>query len=306
MNQNISPEKSFSKQSGSPKQIDLKHLLPVLGLLLLLIILLFSMKKGTDGRIALPLSSKDCAGSDYEDVLGSFQDAGFTNIETKAIEDLVLGWITKDGEIEEVEVDGHTTFSANSKYLPEVKIIITYHTFPPKKEPVSDPPTKPTEPEKAPASQPEETSQPSSASGEASSQVEPEPDPEIEGSLTIENCPALLAMLAAKGENDPCYAEFAETYRGKTIEFDGCIVSIANHENYKTRYDLLVQGGDFVDPNTANLGPYFSLRNVAGTSISSFGDSIRIGSNVHIVAEVVDYNSNNFWFTLSPKEIVER
>ena len=41
MNQNISPEKSFSKQSGSPKQIDLKHLLPVLGLLLLLIILLF-------------------------------------------------------------------------------------------------------------------------------------------------------------------------------------------------------------------------------------------------------------------------
>jgi len=42
---------------------------------------------------------------------------------------LITGWITKDGEVEEVEIDGYTTFSSSSRFLPDVEIVITYHTF---------------------------------------------------------------------------------------------------------------------------------------------------------------------------------
>ena len=54
---------------------------------------------------------------------------GFTNIVTEPIEDLVTGWITSDGEVEEVEIDGYTSFSSKSRYLPNVKIVVRYHTF---------------------------------------------------------------------------------------------------------------------------------------------------------------------------------
>lgn len=34
-----------------------------------------------------------------------------------------------DGEVEEVKIDGYTSFSNSSRYLPDVKIIVRYHTF---------------------------------------------------------------------------------------------------------------------------------------------------------------------------------
>ena len=82
-----------------------------------------------DGKIRVNYSSSDFEGNNYEQVIAQLEKQGFTNIKTQKIDDLVTGWITKDGEVEEVKIDGYSSFSTNSRYAPDVEIIISYHTF---------------------------------------------------------------------------------------------------------------------------------------------------------------------------------
>ena len=42
--------------------------------------------------------------------------------------DLITGWIAKEGEVEAVTIDGHDDFKAKSYYVPDVQIVITYHS----------------------------------------------------------------------------------------------------------------------------------------------------------------------------------
>jgi hypothetical protein len=80
-------------------------------------------------EIRVPSSAKEIKGKNYQDVMTQLQTAGFTNIETDVMADLVTGWLTKDGEIERVSVNGNADFSSGSKFPVEAKIVITYHTF---------------------------------------------------------------------------------------------------------------------------------------------------------------------------------
>lgn len=82
-----------------------------------------------DTRIHMPASSNDFEGSNYEEVIETLENAGFINVQTEVLDDLVTGWLTKDGEVEEVSVEGDTVFSTDSKYDADVEIVVTYHTF---------------------------------------------------------------------------------------------------------------------------------------------------------------------------------
>lgn len=82
-----------------------------------------------DGKIRVNNSSSDFEGDNYEQVISQLEKQGFTNIKTQPIEDLITGWITKEGEVEEVKIDGYSSFSTNSRYAPDVEIIVSYHTF---------------------------------------------------------------------------------------------------------------------------------------------------------------------------------
>lgn len=84
----------------------------------------------TDNRIKVTEYSSDLKGKDYKDVMTLLQAAGFTNIEVELLDDLITGWLTKDGEVEKVSINGVTEFSSSSKYPEDAKIVITYHTFP--------------------------------------------------------------------------------------------------------------------------------------------------------------------------------
>lgn len=92
-----------------------------------------------DNRITVSKSSSDLEGEDYKDVMTMLQVAGFSNIEVEVLDDLITGWLTKDGEVEKVSINGETSFSASSRFPPDSKIMITYHTFPSKEtEPVQE------------------------------------------------------------------------------------------------------------------------------------------------------------------------
>lgn len=86
--------------------------------------------EATDGKIKVTYASSDLEGKDYHEVVSELEDDGFTNIITEPVDDLITGWINKEVEVETVEIDGDTEFSNGSRYLPDSKIVVTYHTFP--------------------------------------------------------------------------------------------------------------------------------------------------------------------------------
>ena len=91
-------------------------------------------------------------------------------------------------------------------------------------------------------------------------------------------------------------------YKGRTIEFDGNAAKVAPYNSYKTRFDFLIYAGDY-NPNSAH-GPNFKFSDVAYYDLHLTGanipDSIGTGQNLHIVAEILEYNSTQELFYLKP------
>lgn len=136
----------------------------------LIVVLLFSTaacsgESDAADQIRMPASSADFSGENYRDVVDDLEEAGFTNVETKALGDLVTGWLNKDGSVEEVGVDGDSVFSTDSRYPRDVEIEVSYHSFPPDEEEAPDSPAT-----------------------EAPAEAQPvEPEPEIEQPVKLED-----------------------------------------------------------------------------------------------------------------------
>jgi hypothetical protein len=220
-------------------------------------------------------SSDKLVGKDNKTVISELEKIGFANIKTVALDDLVTGWLIKDGEVEKVEINGKTEFSANTSFPKDAEIIITYHTFPEK--------------EKGDAV----------VTGGANSGSSVESNQEI---LTAKNNEDLANLLAVKETYDPIISEFAKKYAGKTIEFNGNIALVTPHKNYKTRYDFLIYVGDY--SKTSAIGPSFQFEDVNFYDLHFTGSKIpeyaADGLNIHIIAKVVEYNEKQALFFLEP------
>jgi len=235
------------------------------------------------GEAKTPSDANTQEGRDYHDVKKDFKKAGFKNIKLKKHKDLVTGWVTKDGEVESISVDGDDDFSSGTWYPSNTKVIITYHTFPDEESESSDK---------------TESSDTSTTENKSNDEV-----------LTIQNCPDLAAMLQLKADTDPSFSKFAKTYEGRTIEFDGCIIYMAPHGNYETRFDFLLNAGNYVDENTANPGPVFKFEDVGAYDLGysgSYTPPVNVGDNVKIKATVESYNENSELFMLDPISMKER
>jgi len=98
-----------------------------------------STEKSKDAKIVIeyhtiklmdaPFSNKDAKGQMYDAVVQQLTDAGFVNIRIEIEYDLLTGWITKDGEVESVTINGDEKYSAGAKYRPDAEVVVTYHTF---------------------------------------------------------------------------------------------------------------------------------------------------------------------------------
>ena len=85
---------------------------------------------GHEGEAKTPSGSSVQKGRDYQKVIDDFEEKGFKNIKTEILEDLITGWMTKDGEVESVSIDGNEDYSPDVWYPNDVEVVITYHTFP--------------------------------------------------------------------------------------------------------------------------------------------------------------------------------
>ena len=228
-------------------------------------------------------SSDEIVGENYQTIASELEEIGFTNIETKVLDDLINGFLTKDGEIEQIEINGDTEFSTNDSFQKDSKVVITYHTFP--KEEKDD--TESTD-EKSSGTVKQSTNDTSAESNQ-----------EI---LTVKNNEELAAMLLLKDEHHPTVGKFAEKYEDRTIQFNGYIAHMMPHEEYTTRYDILIYVGDYSE--TPFSGPSFKFEDVNIFDLKLTGseipENIEVKQNLLITAEVEEYNENSGLFFLKP------
>jgi predicted RNA-binding protein Jag len=93
-----------------------------------------STKNSDNNEISAPIASTELTSQNYKTVVQQFEDAGFINIKTTKIEDLITGWLIEDGEIEKVTIDGKEDFEDGDFFSNDVRVDIAYHTFPPETE----------------------------------------------------------------------------------------------------------------------------------------------------------------------------
>lgn len=216
-----------------------------------------------EDEVAMTKSASSYTYENYEDVQKELSELGFTNISTEVLYDIEIG-ITEEGEVESVSIEGNKEFEEGDIFKKDSAVVITYHMR-------EDDPNNPNR----------------------------EDDDENQAEhLTVANCPELATILATKDPGDPFISSFASKYYGQVIEFDGCVNNLQHHESFNTRWDVLLGAGDF-NPNSAT-GPNFHLTDVNFYDMNvSGGDSITTGTNVHVVAEVGDYNANSQLFELN-------
>lgn len=110
-----------------------------------------------EGEVAVPASASDFKYKNCNDVQVTLEEAGFTNISTEILYDIVLGW-TSEGEVASVSIGGRTNYEKGEVFKLDDPVIITYHM----KE--ADDPNKATE---TPTTKPSETTAPASEATEA-------------------------------------------------------------------------------------------------------------------------------------------
>ena len=56
------------------------------------------------GKIKVGTKSDDLVGEDYEYVERKLKDAGFSNIDTEPVDDLIIGFLAQEGEVKEITI----------------------------------------------------------------------------------------------------------------------------------------------------------------------------------------------------------
>lgn len=243
-----------------------------------------------------PSGSTIMKGKDYKSVVETFEEKGFTNIKLEKIEDLITGWLTKDGEVEDVSVGGDVEYSPDKLVKSDTEVIIRYHTFPESEE---DNTAKEDVKEETPT---KEESVQEEAKEETPVKEEPTQEevkePEI---YTVDNNEDLKEVL--KVDSGEVVENFADKYKGKTIRFDGNIIHVMNHGNYKTRYDFLVRVGDYkIDEITRCPNFIFEDKNYFDLGLigENIPKEVTMGQNYTITAKILEYDKTHELFFLEP------
>jgi hypothetical protein len=126
--------KQREAKAKQKEESDKHSSISLLMLFLICVILLISLQFNSPeeqkrNEIPINYSSIEFEEKNYQDVVVELQKNGFINIKTEPKKDLVFGWLTKDGEVDNVKINGIDDFSRGTKFPEDANIIVTYHTF---------------------------------------------------------------------------------------------------------------------------------------------------------------------------------
>lgn len=95
--------------------------------LFLTLALIFTLV-GCGGSISAPKSASEYNGVSYQSAVDEFTEAGFTNIVTKEVDDLVLDTISDEGNVSLITINGTSDFQKGDSFKKDAETIIEYHT----------------------------------------------------------------------------------------------------------------------------------------------------------------------------------
>ena len=107
----------------------------MIGIVVLIVsIMMASNSIRNKDRIKVPFSSRNLNNKSYYDVRTMFEDAGFSDIEVIARNDLWDGFLHNDqnniGKVAQVTINGDESFRENDSYNKTSKVRIWYHDYP--------------------------------------------------------------------------------------------------------------------------------------------------------------------------------
>lgn len=289
--------------------------------------------------VSPPFSSGEVSEKYHDELYRAFEDAGFINIREEELRDLPPGQSGKNWLAESVSIGGKESFSAQDAFAADEEVIITYHVLADLNPPASSGELEGMSYEDAvelfeSAGFINVTTSSTSVSGMGGTVSSVKiggffgsPDFTTEDSFpfdagveityyedastsdgstqpSVEEVPEEdLSSLLTSSDTDASW--FSSAYQGRTITFDGWVADMVNHENYDTRYDVLILAGDSgASPMT---GPNFRLTDVNFFDMNvTNSDSLRSGNNITITAIVGEYNSTADWLELDPVSISVR
>lgn len=65
----------------------------------------------------------------YELVVNEFEEAGFINVKTEGLQDLIIGLFNRENEVADITINGKNDFKSDESYLSDVEVIVYYHSF---------------------------------------------------------------------------------------------------------------------------------------------------------------------------------
>lgn len=142
----------------------------------------------------------------------------------------------------------------------------------------------------------------SSKVDEEEAETEDDSEP-VEEVITAENNEDFNKMLYV-GVDIAFLSSFVDANKGKTIEFDGAIYNIMNHENYNTRFNFLIFAHDY-DIDSGGVGPAFRVTNITPANFNFTDESVesvKEGMNIKIKATIVGYNEVQDLLEIKPIE----
>lgn len=80
------------------------------------------------GEVKVTIDPKSYIGVNYQEVEEKFEDMGFTNIKSVPKEDLITGWINKEGETDKITIN-NDSFKKDEIFSEDAEVVITYHSF---------------------------------------------------------------------------------------------------------------------------------------------------------------------------------
>ncbi|MBQ7291024.1 MAG: M48 family metallopeptidase [Clostridia bacterium] len=81
------------------------------------------------GQIRIPDSSRRYIGRIYTEVVAELQEKGFFEINLEEHKKSKKGWLSKEGEISRISINGQTQFEKGEWFAEKATIEIIYHTF---------------------------------------------------------------------------------------------------------------------------------------------------------------------------------
>lgn len=283
-----------------------------------------------------PMSSSEVTSRYHDEVHRAFEEAGFTNIQENEVRDLTLEQQSRNWYTEAVTIGESSEFDTEDSFHADDEVVITYHVLADICAPASSSELEGMDYEEV-VRQFEGlgfinvSATPTDVSGVAGTvasvkigglfgtssfgsqdtfpfdagvevlYVEGGKANSGDGSEEDNEAQAVpqtdLDKLLSSPSTDASW--FSSEYRGCVITFDGYVASLIHHEDYKTRWDVLILAGD--SGSATATGPYFRITDVALSEMSiTNADWLQEGDEISITAVVGDYTSKYDWLEIDP------